>query len=151
MVGSVSKVFKHFVGIAAECRARAIVRLVVRYGERASDGYEFPDFSTLVDFHEGVSIIETFVVHNLLCVEHRSTRNPVRCQGFHHVEFGARHAPRLDAFDDFVFVAVAGIGGVEVGVGEPILEAESLTRFFKIFRATLQDDVGIGVGVGFHL
>ena len=52
--------FKHFVGIAAECRARAIVRLVVRYGERASDGYEFPDFSTLVDFHEGVSIIETF-------------------------------------------------------------------------------------------
>jgi len=55
----------------------------------------------------------------------------------------------LDTLDKGFFVFVARIGRVEVGVGQPILKTESLACKFKVFFATLEDDVAESVGIGF--
>ncbi len=42
---------------------------------------------------------------------------------------------------------IAGISRVEVGIGEPVLKAETLAGKFKVFRFTLKDDVDVVVGI----
>ncbi len=45
-------------------------------------------------------------------------------------------------------MTVAGIGGVEIRVGQPVFKPESLAGQLEILGSTLQNDVGISVGVG---
>ena len=44
---------------------------------------------------------------------------------------------------------VTSIGGIEVGIGEPILKSECLGSELKLLLAALKDYIHVGIGVGF--
>ncbi len=46
-------------------------------------------------------------------------------------------------------MSVAGIGSIEIRVGNPVFKSHGLTCFSEVFGITLQNDVYICVGVGF--
>ncbi len=145
----IAKPFENLAGVAAERRAWPVIRLIVGNGERATYCYKFSDSATLVDFDKGIAVIQALVIHNFLRAKNRGTRHTERCKLGNNIKLRKFLRPVLDTGYDFVFMTVACIGGIEIGIGQPVLEPECLTSLFKMLRAALQDYIDVGIRIIF--
>ncbi len=144
----VSDALEYFVGISSESRAGAVGRLEIGECERYAYGDEFADLASLIDLYQCVAVVEALVGHDLLGRQYGRNRHSCLRQDVGHLMLGLVDAELLYAVPNLLFVTVARVGGIEVGIGEPVLESERLAGKLKVLGASLQYDVDVIVGVG---
>ena len=141
LIGGVADGSEHFFGVSAECGARAVGGLIVGECEGAAHGYEFADLASLVDLNECVAVIKALIVEELFGRDDGTDRNTGSRKQLGDFIFVLSDGPGTDAFVNLLFVAIACVGGIEIGIGEPVLESESLACFGETLCIALQNHI----------